>query len=252
MKKLGKVDFEYLSVNELNIEMCRGCTTCITKGEYFCPLKDDDVKLVVEKMDEADGTIFAAPTYVFNTPALMKNLIDRLAYFWHRPRYHNKYAVVISTSCGIGLKEALKCLSFGAAGAWGFKLSGTLGAYTHPPFFDKKLRKKLNIKIETLAGKFYKDLSKTELPSARFGEMMRFRIMSLYSLFFKEIFPANYRFYHENDQLGKDYYLKAAKVNFFKRITAKLLSFFIRILMWKNRKAMDIYRVFLDWSDIGY
>ena len=42
MKKYGDVIFEYLSVNELNLEMCRGCFNCITKGEYLCPIKNDD------------------------------------------------------------------------------------------------------------------------------------------------------------------------------------------------------------------
>ncbi|MBN2545165.1 MAG: flavodoxin family protein, partial [Spirochaetes bacterium] len=110
VKKYGEASFEYLSVNELDIKMCRGCFNCITKGEELCPNKNDDVKLVLKKLDEADGAIFSAPTYMYNVPAVMKKLIDRLSYLGHRPRFTDKYAVAISTTCGVGLKEALKYL----------------------------------------------------------------------------------------------------------------------------------------------
>lgn len=246
VKKYNDVLFEYLSINELNIQMCRGCFNCITKGEDLCPLKDDDVKLVLEEMDKANGTIFSAPTYMYNIPALMKNLIDRLAYLGHRPRYLNKYAVVISTTCEKGLEEALRYLSFGTVWAWGFQLVGTLGAYTHPFFLDKKRKLNLDKKLTDLAKKFHTAITSTELPAVTFEEMIRFRAMSLHSLYSKEIFSADYRFYHQNNEIGKNYFIQPVKINFFINVISRILSFFIGRSMRNCRKNSDLEQKFLE------
>jgi multimeric flavodoxin WrbA len=247
MRKHGSIHFEYLSVNELSIGMCQGCFNCITKGEDFCPLQNDDVKLILKKMDEANGVVICAPTYMYNIPAVMKNLIDRLSYLGHRPRYFNKQAVVISTTCGIGLKESLQSLSFSTAGAWGFKLVGTLGAHTHPFYLDKKSRIKLDTNIEILAKKFYSTLTMTELPPVSFGEIMRFISMSKLSLYSKEMFPADYKFYHENKDLGERYYLKSAKIGGFTRIASQILALIMDRSMRKSRNKSDMHQKFLDW-----
>ena len=247
VKKCGDADFEYISVSQLNIDMCKGCFVCITRGEELCPLKSDDVQLVVKKMNEADGVIFSAPTYVYNIPALMKNLIDRLAYFGHRPVYQSKYAVVISTTCGAGLKESLRLLSFGTAEAWGFRMVGTLGANTHPFYSDKKSRVKLDKKITALAERFYKALTAKGVPPVRFADVMRFKAVSLHASYAREMFPADYRFYFENENVGKNYYLKSAKIGFLKMAASEVLSIPISRIMQKEKIRVDMQQKFLDW-----
>jgi multimeric flavodoxin WrbA len=86
IKKLGKVEFNYLFRKEANLKLCRGCFTCVTKGEYLCPIKDDRTK-IEEQMLNSDGAIFTSPVYVFNITALMKNFIDRFACASHRPLF---------------------------------------------------------------------------------------------------------------------------------------------------------------------
>ncbi len=49
IKEYGDIQFEYLFLNELNIDMCRGCFHYITRGEDFCPIRNDNVKLVLQK-----------------------------------------------------------------------------------------------------------------------------------------------------------------------------------------------------------
>ncbi|NLD92546.1 MAG: flavodoxin family protein [Fibrobacter sp.] len=247
MKKSGDVQFEYLTVRDMFISPCRGCFACITKGEEFCPLKNDDTKLIIEKMDHADGVVFCAPTYVFNTPALMKNLIDRLAYLGHRPRYTGKYAVVISTTCGVGLKESLKYLSFGTALAWGFRLSGTLGACTHQYNCDIRSQQMLNNRIVKCADLFFADLSRKKTEPVSLGEMMRFRIMSLHSFYSKDTFPADYRFYHENPDSAGRYYIKSAQIPLFARIGSGLLAVIAGRSMRKERDRSCGSPQFLDW-----
>jgi len=155
MKKHGDIHFEYLSVSELSIGMCRGCFNCITKGENLCPLQNDDVKRILIKMDEAHGVVIAAPTYMYNIPAVMKNLIDRLSYLGHRPRYLNKHA--------------------------------------------------------------------------------------------KEMFPADYKFYHENKDSRERYYLKSAKIGIFTTIASQILALIISMSMRKSRNKSDMQQKFLDW-----
>ena len=39
MKKLGKVEFEYVFLKDLNIKTCLGCQVCFNKGERFMSFK---------------------------------------------------------------------------------------------------------------------------------------------------------------------------------------------------------------------
>jgi multimeric flavodoxin WrbA len=80
---------------------------CISKGGDLCPLKDDR-DMIEEKMQEADGLVMVSPVYVMQVTSLMKNFIDRLAYRCHRPLYHGKKAIVLSTTGGMGLDKTLK------------------------------------------------------------------------------------------------------------------------------------------------
>ena len=86
LKQYGEIDFEYVFLSDYHLEFCRGCKLCFDRGEEYCPLKDDrDVLLA--KMEQSDGVIFATPNYAFQLSARMKNLFDRLAYIDHRPRF---------------------------------------------------------------------------------------------------------------------------------------------------------------------
>ncbi|MDP3034012.1 MAG: NAD(P)H-dependent oxidoreductase, partial [Methanobacteriaceae archaeon] len=54
MQKLGDVKFEYLFLKDAHLEMCRGCFNCVSRGEEFCPLKDDRED-IEKRILEADG-----------------------------------------------------------------------------------------------------------------------------------------------------------------------------------------------------
>ena len=244
IKKLGPVDFEYLSVKDLDIKSCRGCFSCITRGEDLCPQKNDSLPDFLGKLDGADGVVFAAPTYMYNVPALMKNLMDRLSYLGHRPRYVGKPAVVMSTTCGIGLKEGLNNLAFGTAGAWGFNVAGRIGARTHPFSFDRQSRKKLEAALERTARRFHKALSRKGPPAADFGNLMRFRVISQSALHSREFFPADYAYYIES---GKKYYFTPSRIGFLDDIWSRILASIIGRSMKKSRRKVDMNMKFLDW-----
>ena len=45
----------------------------------FCPLKDDDHDLIIDKIESADAVILASPNHSMNVNWRMKNFIDRFS-----------------------------------------------------------------------------------------------------------------------------------------------------------------------------
>ena len=94
IKAYGEVDAEYVFLKDYRLDCCIGCNQCFTKGEDRCPLKDDR-DLLLEKIYQADGVVFATPNYAFHVSATMKNFLDRQAFILHRPRFFNKTCTAI-------------------------------------------------------------------------------------------------------------------------------------------------------------
>jgi len=227
MKKLGDYEFDYLFLKDYHLEDCRGCFSCISKGIEFCPLKDDR-ELIEEKMEESDGFIMSSPVYVMTVSALLKNFIDRTAYLCHRPKYHGKMALVLSTTGGLGGKETMKYMEM-VVGAWGYQVVGKCGVITAPwPATENLKRKNISI-IEKSAQKFHKSLETIENKriaeiKVGFKEYMGFRIFQEVSSNLKNYMPADYQFYQD-----KEYY-RPAKIGIIsKMLTAIMLKvvFFI-------------------------
>jgi multimeric flavodoxin WrbA len=96
----------------LRVKPCLGDRACWTKTPSKC-VQDDDVRMLLPKMQEADVIIFGTPVYVDGMPGTLKNLIDRLIpivepYFVmrdghcrHPPRKpHKQSKVVLVSNCG--------------------------------------------------------------------------------------------------------------------------------------------------------
>ena len=115
LTKNADVRFEYVFLSQVNLEPCRGCYVCQSRGEQYCPIKDERGDLV-QRMQQADGVIFVSPTYTGNVSSLMKNLMDRLAYTAHRPAFLGKPAMLVATASSY-TRDTLKALSwFGYTG----------------------------------------------------------------------------------------------------------------------------------------
>lgn len=99
------IDYELLMLNEVNLEQCRGCYMCIAKGEKYCPLKDDR-DMIIKEISDADGIVFAYPVYVNFISSLMKKFMERLSFISHRPRFFDKYAMVMAICGGFGADKA--------------------------------------------------------------------------------------------------------------------------------------------------
>jgi len=130
LRSYGPAEFEYLWLREENLGFCRGCFTCIAKGEESCPVRDS-APAILQKMLDADGVIFASPVYGMNVCGLFKVFIDRFAYIFHRPWFFDKKALLLTTTGAVGASDVLKYLRL-TAQIWGFEVAGEAGLITPP------------------------------------------------------------------------------------------------------------------------
>jgi len=234
IKELGKVKFSYIFLKETNLEQCRGCFACVTKGEHLCPIKDDRVKIEAQMLN-SDGVIFASPVYVFNVTALMKNFIDRFGYASHRPLFFNQSAMAVATSSGGGLKETLKYLE-SIILSWGFNFTYKLGVITHPYLVHTpRYMDEIKNDIDKAARIFYNSLKTKEHKSPGLGELIQFRMMRIHAIDTKEYFTADYKYYKEKDLLDKSKkYFIDTEINTFKNLFAGVVEKLIKRAMSKS------------------
>jgi len=220
------VEFEYLFLKDTDLQACRGCFLCLSKGEQFCLLQDERAALQA-KMDAADGVIFASPVYVYNVSGLMKNFIDRFAYVCHRPRYHGKPALVVSTTGGVGLEAVLPILSF-IAGTWGFNVVHRLGMAIDPNRASEAVRaaeqSQAQVKAQKAAQVFLRALNTARPPVPSLIGVAAFALQ-------KRAFGggaqdmADYQYWKSKGWLEPDaHYYYPASINPFKRFLAATLA----------------------------
>ncbi len=124
----SELQFETVFLGQLILQPCRGCYVCQSRGEQYCPIQDD-LPALIQKMQAADGVILVSPTYTGNVSALMKNLMDRMAYTAHRPAFLGKPAILVTTASS-GTADALKALRW--FGYTGFKIVSKVGISVWP------------------------------------------------------------------------------------------------------------------------
>ncbi len=86
IEEVSNLTCETVQLAKLNIRPCRGCFSDIeTRCHYLCDCYDDDFKPVAEKILAADAVVFATPTYMFGTPGVLKNFLERWISFKSPP-----------------------------------------------------------------------------------------------------------------------------------------------------------------------
>ena len=95
---------EIILLADNRVEPCDGCGVCSKTGK--CKM-DDDFEHVFNKMTEADGLIFASPSYNESMTPHMKALIDRSGTFngnaHDRTKFDGKVAGAMSVARRTGL-----------------------------------------------------------------------------------------------------------------------------------------------------
>ena len=69
---------EVIHLSQLNIHPCRACFSDMeTRCHFLCDCYDDDFNQVARKMIQADGIVFASPTYMFGMAGTLKQFFER-------------------------------------------------------------------------------------------------------------------------------------------------------------------------------
>jgi len=173
LQTFGKIEYEIVSLNDYNLQICRGCKICFEKGEEFCRLKDDR-DILIEKMKNSDGIILATPNYSFHVSALMKAFLDRLGYVFHRPEFFGKTFTSIVVQGIYGGDAIVKYLDFVGNGLGFNTIKGCCITTLEP--MTKKQENANNKLIDNLTQKFYKELIKKRFPNPSLFKLMVFRM----------------------------------------------------------------------------
>jgi multimeric flavodoxin WrbA len=220
LQSLGNIEYEIVRLSDYNLGTCKGCRLCLDKGKEFCPFKDDR-DVLIEKMENSDGVIFASPNYSFQVSALMKIFLDRLGFIFHRPRFFGKtYTSIVTQGIAKG-KGIVKYLNFIGKG-FGFNVVKGSCIKTLEPM-TKEGQKKIDLIINRQSKRFYSQLIKKEYPSPSLFWLMTFR-MARSSM--KKMLNENwqdYTYYKENGWFESDYYYPV-KLNLLKKLAGKLFD----------------------------
>ena len=220
LQELGDIEYEIVRLSDYNLQTCKGCKLCMDKGEEHCPLKDDR-DLLIQKMIESDGVIFSSPVYAFQVSASMKNFLDRLAFYFHRPYFFGKTFTSIVAQGTYGGKNTVNYLNFVGNGLGFNVVKGSYIVSLEP--LTEKGQKKIEKSIDKLSKKFYSKLITKKQPSPSLFKLMVFR-MSRTGI--KGMLDENYRdynFYRENGWFETNYYYPV-KLNIVKKIAGKLFD----------------------------
>jgi multimeric flavodoxin WrbA len=221
LKSHAEIDFEYVFLNDYNLENCKGCKLCFEKGEEYCSLKDDR-NLLLEKMNNSDGVILATPNYSFNVTALMKNFLDRLGFVLHRPRFFGKAFTAIVFQGIYGGSAIVKYLEF-LGGNLGFHVAKGCCLTALEPRTTRE-QNKITQEIKKASARFYKVLMCPTPPTPSFFRLMMFRMTRASIMTIMDEKFRDYRYFKEKGWFKSDYYYDAP-IGFIKKMAGSFFDF---------------------------
>ncbi len=215
------IGYKILMLNDLNFELCKGCYSCVVRGEEKCPIKDDR-DMIIGEMLEADGVIFASPTYSHMISAIMKNFFDRFGFYAHRPRFFDKYAMSLTTCSGYGAEFAIQYMDK-MLGVFGFNMVPPLDLNVRPgkvkeadrQFNHKKTIDAVNVLLAGIKK------GKRRKPSLSF--MVPFHIFKLVSELESDFMKADYEYYKDKKNYYYDIKINPVKTYLAKKIARKTI-----------------------------
>ena len=206
-------EFEEIHLMKEKIPVCNGCFKCFNEGEDKCP-HFDKVEPIVEKIRESDGIIIASPVYAMNVSALLKNFIDHTAYFYHRPEFFTKKALVVVTTAGAGNKKVANYIDE-TLRHWGvnkvFKISMACGG-------KETLE---TSKIDKVSCKFADDMKSGKLYSPKFMDIIYFNVWKVMALSESPI-EADAKYWKKTGLVNHDF-APQVKLNLMKKAFSKVM-----------------------------
>ncbi len=203
LQSLGDVETELVRLSDYHLGTCKGCRLCIDKGKEHCPLKDDR-DLLLQKITDSDGVIFATPNYSFQVSGWMKIFLDRMGYLFHRPAFFGRTFTCVVNEGIYGGKKIVDYLNFVGFGL-GFHVVKGSRILTIVPVTEEMQKKNDRI-IGDLARKFYRQLTKDKYPSPSLLRLFLFRMArSSMGVMLNEQ-NQDFLFYMKNGWFESDYY----------------------------------------------
>ena len=220
------IDYKLLMLNEVNLQPCKGCYACVLLGAENCPLKDDR-DMIIEEISAADGIVFASSVHVNNITALMKNFITRLGYEGHRPRFIDKYAMVMAVCGMFGAKDANEYMDdmftqFGLNVVESLELQVATNSEKENKYNHGQTKKAFD--------SFFTKIKNRQLNKPTMGQMIRFHLFKTIAEYNKEHFLADYEYYKDRTDINS-----VRKVNPLKKMMAKMMALSTLRNFMKNR-----------------
>lgn len=159
MKAHGDVELTEFRVSELALPFCMSCHLCFEMGEDACPHRAI-MKRATDAIESCDALVVSGVVYALHLNAAMKNLIDHLAYYMHRPRLFDKQALIVTTTAGAAEGTIAKYLRH-ILNEWGVTTVRSLSLKIQVRPFS--LKPKQQVKMEAVTDAFYRDVKQHRL-----------------------------------------------------------------------------------------
>jgi multimeric flavodoxin WrbA len=220
LQLLGDVQVEIVQLSDYHLETCKGCRLCMDKGEEFCPLKDDR-DLLIEKIMNSDGVIFASPNYSFQVSGWMKIFLDRLGFLFHRPRFFGITFTSLVNQGIYGGGKIVKYLNFIGFGL-GFNVVKGSCIMTIVPVTDEMQRRNDKI-IDLQSKRFYSQMNKSKYPPPSLIKLFLFRMARSSMKIMLDERNRDFAYYLKNGWFESDYYYPV-KLNPVKRLAGLFID----------------------------
>jgi multimeric flavodoxin WrbA len=236
LQSFGDVECEIVSLSDFHIEACKGCMLCLNKGEELCPFKDDR-DVLIDKMNNSDGIIFASPNYSFNVSGLMKVFLDRLGFIFHRPRFFGKACTSIVVQGFYRGNKIIDYFNF-IGKALGFNVVKGCCINSLEPMTERE-QKKIDRIIEKQSKKFYSTLIKKEYPNPTLFKLMMFRMARTSVTLLLDEGWRDYTYYKNNGWFGSNYYYPT-QLNPIKKLAGNFFDFMFTWIYGKKVRTKQV------------
>ncbi len=225
LRTLGDVEPEIVALSDYRLGLCGGCKLCFSKGEEFCPQKDDR-DVLIEKIMASDGVVLATPNYSFQVSGLTKMFLDRLGFAFHRPRFFGKTFTSIIAQGFFGGDKIVSYLDFVANGL-GFNTVKGSSITVFDPMTENEKQKMASTLAEH-SRRFYERLLKQPYPVPTFFKLWGFRMGRTSVKLTLNEKDRDYTYYRDKGWLESEYYypvrlgvLKTAAGSLFESMTIR-------------------------------
>jgi multimeric flavodoxin WrbA len=221
LQTLGDVECEIVALTDYHLAMCRGCKACFNKGEEFCPLKDDR-DMLIGKMVESDGVVFASPNYSYQVSATMKQFLDRLGFVFHRPRFFGKTFTSIVAQGIWGGSKIVTYLDFAGMGLGFNVVKGSCTTALDP--MSEKERQKIDAIAAAHSRRFHAGLMRPAYPVPTLFKLGGFRAARTSMRLMLDETSRDYTYYREKGWFESDYFYPT-HLNVFKKAAGMLFDY---------------------------